>query len=185
MKLTMPRLCSKRTSYLLIEAARYIYRTFWIAVGAVILRLGYPHHCGKLKRYVVRRYLCRLGCDSHISPGFFVFKGYNIQIGARCNLGYRFQLFDFEPIYIGDDLLASHNITLIAGTHKNDAARTYIPGPIRIGRNVWIGANVLIVGPCSIGDNCIIGANSFVSDDCPDDTVVGGSPARIIRRSAH
>jgi maltose O-acetyltransferase len=178
----MHRVFEKRNTRLFLEGIRYIFRTCWSGVGAIVLRMGYPHHFVTFKRFVVRRYVGSLGANSRISPGFFVFRGYNTHVGMRCDLGYHFQIFDFEPVRIGDNLLASHNITIIAGTHKNDANRTYIPGPIEIGSNVWLGANVLIVGPCSIGDNCIVGANSFVNRSYPPDSVIGGSPARIIRR---
>jgi acetyltransferase-like isoleucine patch superfamily enzyme len=172
----------KRAWYLLSQAIRLVYTKLWLGVSALILRLGYPHHFGFLKRFVIRRCVQRVGVGAIISPGFFVFRGFNTSIADRCSIGYRFQIFDFEPVSIGPDLLASHNVTLIAGTHLHDARRTYVPGPINIGRNVWIGANVLFVGPCSIGDNCIIGANSFVNDDFPAGSVIGGSPARLIRR---
>jgi acetyltransferase-like isoleucine patch superfamily enzyme len=164
-------------------AIGFLYRKCWLGVAALPLRVGLPQHLGRIKRWVVRRCVAQLGPGSVISPGFFVFRGDNTRIAAGCRLGYHFRIFDFEPVSIGADLLASHNVTLIAGTHQSDPQRTYVPGPISIGRNVWIGANVLIVGPCTIGDNCVIGANSFVNDDFPADCTLAGSPARVIRRS--
>ena len=54
-------------------------------------------------------------------------------------------------------------------------------GPI-IGDNVYLGANVCIIGDIKIGNNVIVGAGAVVVKDVPDNCIVAGNPARIIRR---
>lgn len=51
-----------------------------------------------------------------------------------------------------------------------------------IGNNVSLGANVTIIGGVHVGDNVVVGAGSVVVKDIPDNCVVAGNPARIIRR---
>lgn len=53
---------------------------------------------------------------------------------------------------------------------------------IEIGDNCYISTNVTILGPVKIGDNVIIGAGAVVVSDIPDNTVVAGVPAKIIKR---
>ncbi|SDW69826.1 Hexapeptide repeat of succinyl-transferase [Kandleria vitulina] len=53
-------------------------------------------------------------------------------------------------------------------------------GRVRIGKNCFIGANVIINRGVSIGDNCIIGAGSIVTKDIPDNSVSCGVPAKVI-----
>lgn len=53
---------------------------------------------------------------------------------------------------------------------------------VEIGNDVWIGTNVVIVGGIRIGDGAIVAANSVVSKDIPPYTIVGGVPARYIRK---
>ena len=55
-------------------------------------------------------------------------------------------------------------------------------GPVKIGDNVWVGDNAIIVGPVTIGRGAIIAANSVVRDDVPEFTMVGGIPAKPLRR---
>lgn len=66
-------------------------------------------------------------------------------------------------------------------------ARSHYPGtehdaPITIGRNVFIGLDVIILKGVTIGDNSIIAAGSVVSGEIPANCIAGGVPARVIRR---
>jgi len=123
----------------------------------------------------------RIGTGSELSENLYVYDGRQFRAGTGCRLGSFCRIWDFCPITIGDNLLASHGLTLISGTHLLDEARTSRPGPIAIGNNVWIGINVTIVGPAKIGDNVVIGAHSLVTKDLEANSVYAGSPAKLIR----
>jgi acetyltransferase-like isoleucine patch superfamily enzyme len=124
----------------------------------------------------------RIGAQSQLSENLYVYDGRQFRAGTGCRLGSFCRIWDFCPITIGDNLLASHGLTLISGTHLLDEARTSRPGPITIGNNVWIGINVTIIGPAVIGDNVVIGANSLVMGILEPNTVYAGSPAKQIRK---
>ena len=72
---------------------------------------------------------------------------------------------------IGDNFSCIHCTTLGA-TPK---------GRPVLGDNVSLGANVTIIGPVHIGNNVVIGAGSVVVKDVPDNCVIAGNPAKIIR----
>lgn len=125
----------------------------------------------------------RVGAECQVSGGFYVFSFGKVRFGRGCRIGSGFKIWNFAEFTVGECLLASHHITVICGTHTADAARSNISGPVRIGNDVWIGANVLIVGPAEIGDGAIIGANSFVTGVVPAGACYGGSPARSLHRT--
>ncbi len=151
----------------------------WIGLFHVLSAVTPVSEMKEMKNIILRRYLLRVEKGVQVSPGFFAFNGEKIEILGASSLGYWFRIFDFDHVKIGKALLASHNVTLIAGTHEADIDRTYRPGPISIGDNVWIGAGVTIVGPCVIGDGCVIGAHSFVSGEFGSNLLIAGSPAKI------
>jgi serine O-acetyltransferase len=51
-----------------------------------------------------------------------------------------------------------------------------------LGDDVTVGAGACVLGPITIGDRVLVAANAVVLDDVPDDSVVAGAPARIIRQ---
>jgi acetyltransferase-like isoleucine patch superfamily enzyme len=134
-----------------------------------------------VRRWLIRLVGVRIGAGSQLSESFYIFDGRRFCCGSGTRIGSFCRVWDFHDIRIGRDLLASHGLTLIAGSHNVDSIRSARPGEIVVGDNVWIGINVTIVGPAVIGDNVIIGANSFVTGDLAPNAIYAGSPARFIR----
>lgn len=71
--------------------------------------------------------------------------------------------------------------TLNHGLLPEDRGTTY-PAPIILGKNVWVGSNATILQGVTIGDNAVVAAGAVVTKDVPADTIVGGVPARFIKR---
>lgn len=57
-----------------------------------------------------------------------------------------------------------------------------VPKPIKIGKNVWIGANVTVCQGVEIGDGAVIAAGAVVNKNVEKNTVVGGVPAKFIKK---
>lgn len=116
-------------------------------------------------------------------PPFTADFGQNIRLGKRVfiNSGCRFQ--DQGGISVGDDCLIGHNVVLATLNHDIDPAHRgdLAPAPIRIDRNVWLGANVTVLPGVTIGENVVVGAGSVVTKDIPVNSIAVGSPARIVR----
>ncbi len=117
-------------------------------------------------------------------PPFTTDYGRNIRLGRNVfvNSGCRFQ--DQGGIHIGDDVLIGHNVVLATLNHGIAPSRRQelIPAPIRIGDRVWIGSNATVLPGVTIGDNAIVAAGAVVAKDVPESTIVGGVPAKVIRR---
>lgn len=98
------------------------------------------------------------------------------------NSGCKFQ--DQGGIFIGDDVLVGHNCVIATINHVEapDRRADMVPAPVKIGDRVWIGANVTILPGVTIGEGAIIAAGAVVTADVEPRTIVGGIPAKVIKR---
>jgi len=101
--------------------------------------------------------------------------GSSARIGRRLSIEHHGCIVVHGATQIGDDCLIRHGVTL-GNSGADDAA-----GAPRIGNHVQIGAGAKVIGSVTVGNNVIIGANAVVVHDVPDNAVVGGVPARLIR----
>ena len=117
-------------------------------------------------------------------PPFYTDCGKNIKIGKNVfiNACCRFQ--DQGGIEIGDGSLIGHNTTIATLNHdfNPDKRANLHPGPVKIGKNVWIGSDSTILPGVEIGDGAIIGAGSIVTKNVPANSIAVGSPARVIKQ---
>ena len=117
-------------------------------------------------------------------PPFYTDYGMNIKLGRQVfiNAGCCFQ--DQGGIEIGDNVQIGHQTVLATLNHDLNPARrrNMIPAPIKIGNNVWIGSHSTILAGVTIGDNAVVAAGAVVTKDVPANCVVGGVPAKIIKK---
>lgn len=110
-----------------------------------------------------------------------------LNVGDRTVFGHHCTVASCECVEIGADCLIAEMVSIRDHDHRFDRLDAPILeqgaeiAPVRIGRNVWLGAKVTVVKGVSIGDNVIVGANSVVTHDIPANAIAVGAPARIIR----
>lgn len=121
-----------------------------------------------------------------IEPSFRCDYGYNIYLGKNFYANFDCVMLDVCEVRIGDNCMLAPGVHIYTATHPLDAA-SRVGGaeygkPVTIGDNVWIGGRAVINPGVAIGDNAVIASGAVVTKDVPANCVVGGNPARILKR---
>lgn len=134
----------------------------------------------------VNLYGCRI--DDHTKIGSFVEIQKNASVGRNCKISSH--TFICEGVIIEDDVFIGHGVTFINdryprattadGSLQSDDDWHCIPTRIKTGASVGSGATILC--GVTVGKRAVVGAGSVVTRDVPDDVIVAGNPARIIRK---
>ena len=118
----------------------------------------------------------------------FVLYGRKIRFGKHVRINERVYLHAVNGIEIGDNTTLSYGASVITESYDISSYKRYIEkhhkgAPVKIGKNVWIGANVLVLPGVTIADNTIIGAGAVVCCDLKDEyTIYAGVPAIAKKR---
>lgn len=112
--------------------------------------------------------------------------GPNIHVGDGFLTNYNVTILDIAPVTIGEHVMIGPNTLISTVGHPLDRRGRREWGafaePVTIGDDVWIGGNVTILPGVTIGSNVVVAAGAVVSRDVPDGVVVGGVPARVLRK---
>jgi acetyltransferase-like isoleucine patch superfamily enzyme len=117
-------------------------------------------------------------------PPFYTTGGPDISVGRNVFINQNCTFYDLGGLEIADDVMIGPNVSLITSGHPLEPSQRrarVIAKPIVIERNVWIAAGATIIGGVTVGENSVVAAGSVVTRDVPQNTLVGGNPARVIR----
>ena len=122
------------------------------------------------------------------SPGQDTVPPRALVIGDRCVIGMRSGIVAHESIEIGDDVWFGQEVYVTDANHGYSDPETPIGKQlgahqaVSIGAGSWIGHGAVVLPGTRIGRNVVVAAGSVVRGDIPDHAVIGGVPARVIRR---
>ena len=120
-------------------------------------------------------------------------KKQTLTIGVDCEIGDYTHIVAHERVKIGNNVLSASKVFISDtnhGCYKGEDSdppaispnkRRIVTEPVKIGNNVWIGENAVIMAGSDIGEGCIIGANAVVKGSFPENSMIAGVPAKIIK----
>lgn len=110
-----------------------------------------------------------------------------IRIGRRSVLSNNVTVISCVAVDIGEECLIGDGVLIVDSDfhHTDPLKRRETPendAPVSIGDNVWLGSRVTVLKGVSIGRNSVVAAGSVVTRDVPENTIVAGNPAKVIRQ---
>ena len=131
------------------------------------------------------------GTDLEVGDNFKIWSGHRqtlitgwgrIRIGDRVFVNSGAVVFSVLEVTIGDDVALANEAYVMDSDSHGIEGRPVKNAPVRIGDGSWIGARAIILPGVTIGRRCLIAAGAVVSKDVPDDTLVAGNPAKVVRQ---
>ena len=152
------------------------------------MRLAAEMNTGYHTEAEVRDYMRQI-TGSEIDETLRIFMPFHINYGKKttfgrdCFVNFGCTFLALGGITIEDDVFIGPHCVLATEYHPEspETRHSLLTKPIVVKRNAWLGANVTVLAGVTIGENAIVAAGSVVTKDVPDNMVVAGSPAKVIR----
>ncbi|KAL4426140.1 hypothetical protein ABPG77_007422 [Micractinium sp. CCAP 211/92] len=123
-----------------------------------------------------------------IEPPFLCNYGFNLSVGKHFYANFGCSILDDTQVEIGDRVLMGPHVKIFSAGHDTDPeARqgtegTLVVKPVKICSDVWLGGGCIILPGVTVGEGATVAGGAVVTKDVEPYTVVGGNPARVIKR---
>lgn len=135
------------------------------------------------RNVVLRLFGAEIGAGCKVSNSAKIWAPWNLYLGRMVSLGPGSKIYSADKIIIGDKVTISQGAYLCGASHDiNYVNKPLITAPIKIERYSWVCADAFVGMGVTIGEGAVVGARAAVFKDVEPWTVVGGNPARFIKK---
>ena len=125
----------------------------------------------------------KIGRGVHVYPSVRIWAPWNLEIGDNSSLGPGVNCYSVDKVTIGDNSTVSQFAYLCTASHDiRHPQFLLVSKPISVGSNAWIAADAFLGPGVKVGDGAVVGARSAVFKDVKPWNVVGGNPAKFLKR---
>jgi putative colanic acid biosynthesis acetyltransferase WcaF len=162
--------------------SHYAARAAWAVVRATVWPLLWKR-VPALRCLLLRCFGTKTNLKCEIAGTCRVEMPWKLTLGEHTAIGPRVKLYNLGPLTIGSRTIISQDATLCGGTHDYTSPTfELIRSPITIGDDAWIAAQAFIGPGVTVGHGAVVAAGAVVVRDVEPWTVVGGNPAKFIKK---
>lgn len=160
-----------------------VVRMLWMVVWGVFAR-PLPRSVGSgWKRFLLRLFGARIDATAIVYSSAKVYYPVNLTMGAYACLASDVDCYNVAPVTIGDNTTVSQGAYLCTASHDiTNPLNPLVTKPIVIEDQAWVAAGAFVGMGVTIGQGAVVGARAAVFKDVEPWTVVGGNPAKFIKR---
>lgn len=161
----------------------YKMREASFSTKALLVQMNNSSDAGEIRNLLSQITGSEIDESVAVFTPLYINYGKHTKIGKNVFINFDCVFLDLGGITIEDGVLIAPKVSLLSEGHpvSPENRHSLVPKHIHIKKNAWIGANVTILQGVTIGENSVVAAGSVVSKDVPDNVVVGGTPAKIIK----
>jgi putative colanic acid biosynthesis acetyltransferase WcaF len=143
---------------------------------------GSPRLLFGWRRFLLRLFGARIGPGVKIFPSVRITFPWNLAVGAGSVIAWKATLYNLGRLEIGERVVISQGAHLCGGNHDYEAEGfPLLKCDIGIGDDAWVAAEAFIGPGVRVGRGAVVGARAVVTGDVPEQAVVAGNPARVVK----
>ena len=141
---------------------------------------------GEKRSKLLKELLGSTGENIYMEPNIRFDYGYNTHVGENFYANFDCTILDVCEVRFGDHCMLGPGVQIYTAIHplnptERNSGEEYAK-PITFGNNVWIGGSAIVNPGVRVGNNVVIASGAVVTKDVPDNVVVGGNPAKVIKQ---
>lgn len=161
----------------------YMKRLVWSVVNKTLFRILITPYLKEVRNALLRMFGAKVAKGILIYPSVDIWYPWKLEIGRFSCIGPKVNLYNKDEIIIGENVVVSQESLLCTASHDyNKASHDLITKPIIIQDRVWVASQAFVGMGVTLGKGSIVGARSVVLKDVESWTVVGGNPAKFIKK---
>jgi putative colanic acid biosynthesis acetyltransferase WcaF len=157
-------------------------RVAWALVQGTLFRWS-PRVAFFWRRWLLRAFGARMGEATRVCPTCKVWAPWNLVMEAHSSLADDVDCYSVDRIHVGVHVTVSQGACLCTASHDYESPEfALVTLPIRLEGYSWVGMRAFVSLGVTVGEGAVVGATASVYRDVPAWSVVGGNPARVIKR---
>lgn len=160
-----------------------IKRLVWYVVNATLFRCFPGNALRFVRNIILRAFGAKIPLKSLVYGSSNIYAPWNLEIGEHSCIGPNTQIYNKAKVIIKDNCVVSQGAFLCTASHDiTDSKNPLITSTIIMDNMSWVAANAYVGMGVTIGEGAVVGATASVYKDVEPWTVVGGNPARFIKK---